>query len=355
MSARFWPIAESAQADYEQLREFVLAGGQLGEVLAARRFARRGLAGLISWPTAEPVFLGSLSGAPRPPWSGSDDPREQQLRAHSPDGRCPERNIRADELDEYVFGQVRQVLLDPKQLIAGERAVIAGAPANENELVAAQLKRLDSALNSNERERTRLLDAYQAGPLDLNELTRRTATLTARRDQLAKEKTTLAHRSAELATENRLRRRLAGFAEQIATSLDDLDIDGRRRLLRLVVERIRVTGWRVEIQHKIPLPDDPEDDDHDPTEPQPDDHRQAIRACVPFVDRTCAWWSSRSTVAVAMLLGISSSNPLGWMLEEIAIERFSYAASITRNSASAESAETGSRLTSSIYADIRIV
>ena len=80
MSARFWPIAESAQADYEQLRELVLAGGQLGEVLAARRFARRGLAGLISWPTAEPVFLGSLSGAPRPPWSGSDDPREQQLR-----------------------------------------------------------------------------------------------------------------------------------------------------------------------------------------------------------------------------------------------------------------------------------
>ena len=111
------------------------------------------------------------------------------LRAHSPDGRCPERNIRADELDEYVFGQVRQVLLDPKQLIAGERAVIAGAPANENELVAAQLKRLDSALNSNERERTRLLDAYQAGLLDLNELTRRTATLTARRDQLASVRT----------------------------------------------------------------------------------------------------------------------------------------------------------------------
>jgi hypothetical protein len=80
VSARFWPIAEPAQADYEQLRELVLAGGQLGDVLAARRFVRRGLAGLISWPTAEPVFLGSVSGAPRPPWSGRDDPREQELR-----------------------------------------------------------------------------------------------------------------------------------------------------------------------------------------------------------------------------------------------------------------------------------
>jgi hypothetical protein len=174
--------------------------------------------------------------------------------------RCPERNIRADELDEYVFARVRQALLDPRQLIAGERAVIAGAPLDENELIAAQLKRLDGALQSSERERTRLLDAYQAGLLELEELTRRTAALTARRDQLVQEKHTLTRRSTELATENRLRRRLAGFAERVAASLDDLDVEGRRRLLRLVVEKVRVTGWRVEIHLKIPLPDDPPDD-----------------------------------------------------------------------------------------------
>lgn len=80
MSGRFWPIAEPAQADYEQLRAIVLAGGELGEVLAARRFARRGLAGLISWPSAEPTFLGSVLGTGRPAWSGCEDPREQQLR-----------------------------------------------------------------------------------------------------------------------------------------------------------------------------------------------------------------------------------------------------------------------------------
>jgi hypothetical protein len=183
------------------------------------------------------------------------------LRTSAGKGRCPERNIRADELDQYVFAQVRQALLDPKQLIAAEHAVIAGAPADENELVAAQIKRLDSTLQSSERERTRLIDAYQAGLLKLDELTNRTAAVTARRDQLTQEKNTLTRRSAELATENRLRRRLAGFAERIAASLDDLDTEGRRRLLRLVVEKVRVTGWRVEIHLKIPLPDDPPDDD----------------------------------------------------------------------------------------------
>jgi site-specific DNA recombinase len=193
------------------------------------------------------------------------------LRARSGMDRCPERNIRADELDEYVFAQVRQALLDHRQLLAAERAVIAGTPADENELVAAQLKRLDNAIQSNERERGRLLDAYQAGLLELDELTNRTATITARREQLTQEKNVLTHRSAELATENRLRRRLAGFAEQVAASLDDLDTEGRRRLLRLVVEKIRVTGWRVEIHLKIPLPDDPPDDDPPTREPEPED------------------------------------------------------------------------------------
>lgn len=49
--------------------------------------------------------------------------------------------------------------------------MIAGAPANENELVAAQVKRLDTALQSNERKRGWLIGAYQAGLLELDELT----------------------------------------------------------------------------------------------------------------------------------------------------------------------------------------
>jgi hypothetical protein len=80
VSSRFWPVAEPAQADYERLRALVLAGERCDELLAARRFGRRGLAGLISWPQAEPEYLGSLVGACRPAWCGGEDPREQQLR-----------------------------------------------------------------------------------------------------------------------------------------------------------------------------------------------------------------------------------------------------------------------------------
>ena len=74
----FWPAAESAQSDYELLREAVLAGSQV-VTLAASRFERRGLAGLIAWPAAEPVFSGRLAGAIRPAWTPYVDPRLEAL------------------------------------------------------------------------------------------------------------------------------------------------------------------------------------------------------------------------------------------------------------------------------------
>ena len=54
-------------------------------------------------------------------------------------------------------------------------------------------------IGAKERERARLLDAYQAGLMELGELTRRTGALTARRGELVREKDTLTQRSAELA------------------------------------------------------------------------------------------------------------------------------------------------------------
>jgi hypothetical protein len=80
LSRRFWPIGEAAQADYEALRNAVLSGEPL-ESLTAARFVRRGLAGLIAWPAAEPVYSAALVGAQRSPWTPYADPRLDALAA----------------------------------------------------------------------------------------------------------------------------------------------------------------------------------------------------------------------------------------------------------------------------------
>ncbi len=191
------------------------------------------------------------------------------LRAGSPERRCPERNIRADELDTFVFEQVRQALTTPERLIAGEHAVIANRPQTDDELLATQLLSLDRKLEGLDRERTRLLDAYQAELINLDELTRRTSTITARRHELATERDTLREHRAELAQHNQLRHRLAGFADQVIASLEHLDFDGRQQLLRTVIEKVTVTGTRVAIHLKIPLTNDDDSNGHPTPKPQP--------------------------------------------------------------------------------------
>jgi hypothetical protein len=80
LSRCFWPIGEAAQADYEVLRGAVLSGEPM-QSLTAARFARRGLAGLIAWPAAEPVYTAAIIGAERARWTPYADPRLDALAA----------------------------------------------------------------------------------------------------------------------------------------------------------------------------------------------------------------------------------------------------------------------------------
>jgi site-specific DNA recombinase len=50
------------------------------------------------------------------------------IKAGGDDRRCPERNIRSDALDTFVFDQVRAALLRPDVLTAGEQALAVRTP-----------------------------------------------------------------------------------------------------------------------------------------------------------------------------------------------------------------------------------
>lgn len=181
------------------------------------------------------------------------------FRAGGPDRRCRERQIRADELDDFVFGQVRQVLLRPELLIAGEAALAGKAKIPDDQLCATQLERIGRRADQVDAERRRLADLYQAGLVDLDELRRRSKDVAARKTRLDNERDQLIARQQQLAIDNQLRRCVADFAARVTAGIDNLDFEGRQRLLRLVVEQVRVTGWHVEIRLRIPLDDGPPD------------------------------------------------------------------------------------------------
>src|SRR6266851_522594 len=193
------------------------------------------------------------------------------LRAGGQDRRCPERNIRADALDEFVFTQIRAALLDPALLLAGEQAIAVHAPVPDDQLLAAELARLDRKLDTARSEHNRLIDLYQAGLIDMPELQRRAAAITTRQRDVEQKRASLAAERADLARGNRLRHGVEHFAARVRAVIDQLDHAQRQQLLRLLIEDVQVTGWHVKIRLRIPLDNPPDGDPahHQTPSPRP--------------------------------------------------------------------------------------
>jgi len=171
--------------------------------------------------------------------------------------RCPERSVRADVLDAFVFEQVKAALLRPEVLCAGEAALRAATPSTDDELLGAELDRLTRKIDNNRAERRRLADLYQSGLLELNEVQRRAREVDTRHDTLARQRDELIAQRQQLAIDNRLQQRVSDFARRAALGVDKLNFQQRQQLLRLIVDHVSVTGWQVEIHLRIPLDEDP--------------------------------------------------------------------------------------------------
>ena len=180
------------------------------------------------------------------------------LKAGGEHQRCPERNVRAEALDAFVFEQVRATMLRPDVLLTGEAAVSTRRETGDDELLAAQVARFARKIESAAAERRRLADLYQANFMQREELLRRGKELEVRRRTLDVQREALIAQREELAQQNRLRERVDGFAHKVKATMDQLDFDQRQQLLRLVVDEVRVKGWQVEIRLRIPLDSPPE-------------------------------------------------------------------------------------------------
>ena len=124
----------------------------------------------------------------------------------------------------------------------------------------ARLRRKSDATNA---EKRRIVDLYQAALIDHEELLHRNKEVQHRMQNLDQQRHALFAQRKELAQKNALSKRITGFSEKVGSSIDNLDFDQQQKLLRRVVDKIRVRGWRVDISLRIPLdkapdPPDPE-------------------------------------------------------------------------------------------------
>ena len=170
-----------------------------------------------------------------------------------PEGRvCDNRPVRLAEIDELVWSRVLALLDDPT-LIQAEidrrlRTLRAAHPATtRREALQRDLTRAQNALR-------RLLDGYQEQLVTLDELRARTPELRKREATLQAQLDALDAELHDAEAYLQLTETLDGFRARLSTSNENLTVQQRQQIIRLVVREVLIGDDDVTIRHSIPTP-----------------------------------------------------------------------------------------------------
>jgi site-specific DNA recombinase len=168
----------------------------------------------------------------------------------TPEEKCPSRYAPAEQLDEIVWKDLCEVLSHPESITDALRRAHGGQWLPQ-ELKARQenLRQGRAALG---RQLERLTEAYLGEVIPLAEYQRR-------RKDLEQRDASLVAQERQLQAESRQRMELAGvagsiedFCRRVRGGLAEATFDQRRKLVKLLIDRVIVTGEEVEIRYVIP-------------------------------------------------------------------------------------------------------
>jgi site-specific DNA recombinase len=169
------------------------------------------------------------------------------------DTKCPRARIEADALETVVWDHVVGLLSDPAQLLGQfERFATGSTAAASRE--EEPMRHLKTRLDRLDRADRRLLEAYQAEVISLNELSQQRCALAEQRRILEQQHEQHRRLCAEQAQSRETLANLSAFCERVRSRLQTISITERQAILQLVVERIILhEDNTLEIQHVIPL------------------------------------------------------------------------------------------------------
>jgi site-specific DNA recombinase len=169
---------------------------------------------------------------------------------------CPRAEVNGEALDRAVWDHVRGLLGDPQRLLAQFQDFALAADQEVAREAAAEHK-LRARLESLARADQRLLDAYQADVISLEELIERRGRLTEQRRALDQQIETARSLCQSRVKVQAVATDLAAFCARLHSRLDKASFADQQAILQLVIERIIVHEDRLEIRHVIPLRNPP--------------------------------------------------------------------------------------------------
>jgi site-specific DNA recombinase len=181
--------------------------------------------------------------------------RTDALRAAAED-RCTSRFIPTQQLDDLVWQDLCDVLTQP-DIVSHALDRAHGGHWLPQEL-QSRLQGLGKADKQLQRQKQRLLDAYLAEVLSLEELKRKRAIIEQKLDAIHIQRNQLEATASERLELAQFATSIEEFCVQIRPVLDNASFEQKRQLVELLIDRVIVTDDQVEIRYVIPTrPDGP--------------------------------------------------------------------------------------------------
>jgi site-specific DNA recombinase len=165
-------------------------------------------------------------------------------------GACTGRSLSATTIERWVWDHVKTLLSDPAVLrMPYEQG--RGDPAIHVQADQERV-RLERKLTALDREGTRLIDAYQAGVIELAELAERRHRLEDHGRMLRERVREIAQQRADRAAERRLREGVDAFCASVRGATEAPSFEVQQKVVQFVVNRIVVEDNRVIVEHVVP-------------------------------------------------------------------------------------------------------
>lgn len=176
---------------------------------------------------------------------GSDNYRFENGR------KCNNRPIRQDYLDQLVWEHVIGLLENPV-LISEEierrhqEARNSGATNRRRETIFKEVTHVKNGMN-------KLLDAYQEGLIEIEELRRRMPELRKRETALNSQLQSVEAKALEQNHFLGLSMKIEDFLKHLRQSAETLSVLERQKVIRLIVKEVLVGLDKITIKHSIPI------------------------------------------------------------------------------------------------------
>ncbi len=165
---------------------------------------------------------------------------------------CERGSIRATKLESAVWDSICEAMKDPKLLMT-QFEKLGTKRADRRDALKGKIGKIESRISKVKNEEDRMLDAYTAGAVTLEQLRGQMDRIRQNKHQLEEEKKRLIDERNEHGSRAVKERGVKEFCELVEERLDSFGFQEKQKFLRLLINKVSLEGDSVRIKGAIPV------------------------------------------------------------------------------------------------------